>query len=91
VLRRLNRPGPCKLIRWRSLTRPGFRRIVERDAGLRWRRPIEWTAAMNQFAILFGDRLVPSAHWRHKMQPGSSLTQTLGHSRRYRAKPETIT
>jgi len=46
---------------------------------------------MNQFAILFGDRLVPSAHWRHKMQPGSSLTQTLGHSRRYRAKPETIT
>jgi hypothetical protein len=26
-----------------------------------WRRPIEWTAAMGQFAILFGDRFEPSA------------------------------
>ena len=32
-----------------------------RNAGLRWRRPIEWTAAMSQFAILFGDRFVLSA------------------------------
>ena len=29
-----------------------------RNAGLRWRRPKEWTEAMNQFAILFGDRFV---------------------------------
>jgi putative transposase len=31
-----------------------------RNAGLRWRRPIEWTAAMSQFAILFGDHFVLS-------------------------------
>jgi putative transposase len=35
--------------------------LAIRNAGLRWRRPIEWTAAMNQFAILFGDRFVVSA------------------------------
>ena len=35
--------------------------LATRNAGLRWRRPIEWTAAMNQFAILFGDRFVVSA------------------------------
>lgn len=34
--------------------------LAIRNAGLRWRRPIEWTAAMNQFAILFGDRFVLS-------------------------------
>jgi putative transposase len=32
-----------------------------RNAALRWHRSIEWTAAMNQFAILFGDRFVLSA------------------------------
>jgi putative transposase len=32
-----------------------------RNAGLRWRRPKEWTEAMSQFAILFGDRFVLSA------------------------------
>jgi putative transposase len=36
--------------------------LAIRNAGLRWRRPIEWTAAMNQFAILFGDRFVLSAN-----------------------------
>jgi len=36
--------------------------LAIRNARLRWRRPIEWTAAMNQFAILFGDRFVLSAH-----------------------------
>jgi putative transposase len=34
--------------------------LAIQNAGLRWRRPIEWTAAMNQFAILFGDRFVVS-------------------------------
>jgi len=34
--------------------------LAIRNAGLRWRRPAEWTAAMNQFAILFGDRFVVS-------------------------------
>ncbi len=33
-----------------------------RNAGLRWRRPVEWTAAMSRLAILFGDRFVLSAH-----------------------------
>jgi transposase-like protein len=36
-----------------------FRAI--RNAGLHWRPPIEWTAAIGQFAILFGDRFEPSA------------------------------
>jgi len=35
--------------------------LAIQNAGLRWRRLIEWTAAMNQFAILFGDRFVVSA------------------------------
>ena len=35
--------------------------LAIRNAGLRWRRPIEWTAAMGQFAILFDDRFETSA------------------------------
>jgi transposase-like protein len=30
--------------------------LAIKNAGLRWRRAIEWTAAMSQFAIQFGDR-----------------------------------
>jgi putative transposase len=30
--------------------------LAIKNAGLRWRRGIEWTAAMGQFAIQFGDR-----------------------------------
>lgn len=32
--------------------------LAIQNAGIHWRRPIEWTAAMGQFAILFGDRFV---------------------------------
>ena len=32
------------------------------NAGIKWRRPVEWTTAMGQFAILFGDRFEPSVH-----------------------------
>jgi putative transposase len=35
--------------------------LAIRNAGLRWRRGIEWTAAMGQFAIQFGDRFPGSA------------------------------
>jgi putative transposase len=35
--------------------------LAIRNAGLRWSRPVEWTAAMGQFAILFGDRFETSA------------------------------
>jgi putative transposase len=35
--------------------------LAIRNAGVRWRRPVEWTAAMGQFAILFGDRFMSSA------------------------------
>jgi putative transposase len=35
--------------------------LAIKNAGLRWRRPIVWTEAMSQFAILFGDRFPPSA------------------------------
>jgi len=35
--------------------------LAIRNAGVRWRRPVEWTAAMGQFAILFEDRFPASA------------------------------
>lgn len=35
--------------------------LAIKNAGIHWRRPIEWTAAMSQFAILFGDRFAVSA------------------------------
>jgi putative transposase len=35
--------------------------LAIRNAGVRWNRPIEWTAAMGQFAILFADRFPASA------------------------------
>jgi putative transposase len=35
--------------------------LAIRNAGIKWRRPVEWTTAMGQFAILFGDRFDPSA------------------------------
>jgi len=36
--------------------------LAIRNAGMRWRRAIEWTNAMGQFAIQFGDRFPPSAN-----------------------------
>ena len=35
--------------------------LALRNAGVHWRKPVEWTAALGQFAILFGDRFVLSA------------------------------
>jgi len=35
--------------------------LAIRNAGIRWKRPIEWTAAMGQFAILFADRFAAPA------------------------------
>lgn len=35
--------------------------LAIRNAGVHWKRPIEWTAAMGQFAILFDDRFPASA------------------------------
>jgi putative transposase len=35
--------------------------LALRNAGVRWRRPVAWTAALGQFAILFGDRFEASA------------------------------
>jgi transposase-like protein len=32
-----------------------------RNTGIHWRRPVEWTAAMGRFAILFKDPFVASA------------------------------
>lgn len=34
--------------------------LAIRDAGMRWKRPVAWTAAMGQFAILFEDRFPAS-------------------------------
>jgi transposase-like protein len=30
--------------------------LAIQNAGVHWRRPVAWTAAMGQFAVLFGDR-----------------------------------
>jgi len=35
--------------------------LAIQNAGVHWRRPVEWTAAMSQFAILFGNRFAVSA------------------------------
>jgi putative transposase len=35
--------------------------LAIQNAGMRWRKAVEWTQAMSQFAILFGDRFSPSA------------------------------
>jgi len=35
--------------------------LAIRNASFRWRRPVEWTAAMGQFAIAFGERFAGSA------------------------------
>lgn len=35
--------------------------LAIRNAGIHWKRPVEWTAAMGQFAILFEDRFPASA------------------------------
>jgi transposase-like protein len=35
--------------------------LAIQNAGVHWRRPVEWTAAKSQFAILFGDRFAVSA------------------------------
>ena len=35
--------------------------LAIRNAGVHWRRPVEWTAAIRQFAILFEDRFPASA------------------------------
>ena len=35
--------------------------LAIQNAGVHWRKPIEWTAAMGQFAIQFGDRFASSA------------------------------
>jgi putative transposase len=35
--------------------------LALKNVGLRWKRPVEWTAAFGQFSILFADRLQTSA------------------------------
>jgi putative transposase len=35
--------------------------LAIQNAGIHWRRPVEWTTAMGQFAILFGERFALSA------------------------------
>jgi len=35
--------------------------LAIRNAGIHWKRPVEWTTAMGQFAILFDDRFPTSA------------------------------
>jgi putative transposase len=35
--------------------------VAGKNAGLRWRRGVEWTTAMGQFAIQFGERFPGTA------------------------------
>ena len=37
--------------------------LAIKNAGLRWRRGVEWTAAMGRYAIQFGSRFPGSARW----------------------------
>lgn len=43
--------------------------LAIRNAGVHWRRPIAWTAAMGQFAIQFGERFAGSADRPHGVSP----------------------
>ena len=36
--------------------------LAIKNAGMRWRRAVEWTAAMGQFALHFGSRLRLQRH-----------------------------
>jgi hypothetical protein len=54
--------------------------LAIRNAGLHWRPPLEWTVAMGQFAILFGDRFEPSAR-RGLKTMRHLLTHRSGYSR----------
>jgi len=36
--------------------------LAIKNAGVHWRRAIEWTGAMGQFAIQFGDRFPASSN-----------------------------
>ena len=47
--------------------------LAIRNAGIHWRRPVEWTAAMGQFAILFEDRFPASARLGRKCRPRRGL------------------
>ena len=35
--------------------------LALKNARMRWRKPVDWTQAMSQFAILFGERFALSA------------------------------
>jgi putative transposase len=59
--------------------------LAMKNAGLRWRQGIAWTAAMGQFAIQFGARFPGSAttvaDQKTEYQPSQNLhTQKIGHS-----------
>ncbi len=43
--------------------------LAIRNAGVHWRRPIAWTAAMGQFAIQFAERFAGSADCPHGVSP----------------------
>ena len=43
--------------------------LAIKNTELHWRRAVEWTAAMSQFAIQFGDRFAGSADSPHGVSP----------------------
>jgi len=49
--------------------------LAIKNAGLRWRRGIEWTAAMGQFAIQFGDRFPGAMTLEETNRSWKPLTQ----------------
>ena len=55
--------------------------LAIRNAGMRWRRGIEWSAAMGQFAIQFGARGFRDQHDEEECQNSSTPS---GHDRHRR-------
>ncbi len=71
--------------------------LAIKNAGVHWRRPIEWTAAMGQFAIQFGERFCFFSALKKQNTKGNnterkSLTQNFGYSppARSRGAPTTM-
>jgi putative transposase len=49
--------------------------LASKHAGVRWRRAVEWTNAMSQYAILFAGRFPEPARWARKTTPRAKRTQ----------------
>jgi hypothetical protein len=47
--------------------------VAIQNAGMRLRQTVEWTQAISQFAILFGERISSSVRWGRTQTPTQSI------------------